>query len=151
MPQNITQSEFEKKVMTELRQSYPDLEREINEWFKHKCNYEQMPRPSVSKAYGIPPLEDFISATLTQAHENGFKEGVAKSIEVTKETKRTPVKWDGSYTCTHYQDNCSCSPSEKECKRINHDIEIANTQTRLITSALSSLLTTPESKQGEPN
>lgn len=68
-----------------LRATWPELEREVNDWFKHKCNYEEKPRPVVAREYGIPALETFLASELTLAYQEGERaaeervKGIAKA------------------------------------------------------------------------
>ncbi len=104
-------------------QSINFVENKIAE-FREKFDTNNAWKDGDTAYVGIGNIEEFLRQSLTQAHTNGFKEGVEKSIEVISDVRKD-VRGKSDYNAYDALD-----------------------QSR---STLQSLLTTPESKQGEPN
>ncbi len=56
-----------------FRNEYSAMEKDANDFLKHKCNYEMMTRFAVVKAYGLEKFESFIEKEL-HLHEQQVRE-----------------------------------------------------------------------------
>lgn len=59
------------------------LWREHDGWVTYKCNAEQMPRYAMLEAYGSPPIEKSIQASLDAAYAEGLRDAA----------KQVPTNW----------------------------------------------------------
>ena len=67
-----------------------------------------------------------IESFLLHAYEEGKKDAKEEIGRWAEKQKEKPIQYDGSNVCTHYQENCSCSPSKEKCRKHNQRVTIKN-------------------------